>query len=108
MISGSEASPSTVPPSLPIPPTPTPSMTVAEGGWVGGDTVVDYAITVRLEEVEESVSVLEHVYQTRKLWENSIEAKMVEKREWKDGQDGQPRMHELGEEGVGNKEGALK
>jgi hypothetical protein len=37
-----------------------------------------------------------------------IEARMVEKREWKDGQDGQPRMHELVEEGVGNKEGAVK
>jgi hypothetical protein len=33
---------------------------------------------------------------------------MMEKQEQKDDQDGQPRRHELVEEGVRNKEGAVK
>ena len=61
-------------------------------------------IAVCLEEGEESVSTLEQVYETKKWWVHSIKAGMVEKWEWKVDQD----MHELVEEGMGNKEGALK
>jgi hypothetical protein len=53
-------------------------------GSVGGDTVVNYAIAVRLEG-KKSMGELEHVYETRKRWVHSIEATMVEKREQKDG-----------------------
>ena len=57
-----------MPPPLLMPPTSTLLTTVAEGGWVGGDAVVNYVIAVCLEEGEESVVALEHIYEARKQW----------------------------------------
>ena len=57
------------------------------GGSVGGDAVVDYAIAVRLGG-KKSVGAFEHVYEMRKWWVHSIEARMVEKWEQKDGRVG--------------------
>jgi hypothetical protein len=50
---------------------------------------------------------LKHVDETRKWWVDSIEPRMAEKWEQKDGQDGQPHMQEWVEEEVKNKEGAF-
>jgi hypothetical protein len=57
------------------------------GGSVGGDAVVNYVIAVCLEG-KKSVGALEHVYETRKRWVHSIEARMVEKWDQKDGRVG--------------------
>ena len=46
---------------------------------IGGDAVVDYAIAIHLGGRDESASVWKDVYEGRKQWIISIEAKMVVK-----------------------------
>ena len=65
-------------------------------------------IAVCLWEGEEIASARKQVYETRKLWYMAPRREWRKSGGWEDGQDGQHTMHERAEEGVANKEAALK